>query len=80
MIPPMSRDRFNTNVDRKVKTEAKPSFCAGDDRATAPAEAAAPVAEAPLIEIVLGGGTVRTHGAVDAQTLATVLRAVKAAT
>ena len=24
MIPPMSRDRFNSNVDRKVKTEATP--------------------------------------------------------
>ena len=33
-----------------------------------------------LIEIVLGGATVRLHGGVDAKTLAAVLRAVKAAT
>ena len=32
-----------------------------------------------LIEIVLGGATVRLHGGVDAKTLTTVLRAVKAA-
>ena len=148
----MSRDRFNSNVDRRVKTEATPirrlevitgverrrdwtdeqklSIIAescqdgavisdvarrhglrpqqlfnwrnefrkrktglvfgtpafapvmiADDRPTAPAEAAkaaAPVAEAPLIEIVLGGATVRTRGVVDAKALAAVLRAVKA--
>ncbi len=148
MIPPMRRDRFNSNVDRKVKTEATPirrvevitgverrrdwtdeqklsiiaescqdgvvisdvarrhglrpqqlfnwrnefrkrktGFVFGtpafapvmiaDERPTAPAEAAAPVAEAPLIEIVLGGATVRMRGAIDAKALATVLRAVK---
>ena len=152
MIPPMSRDRFNSNFDRKVKTEATPirrvevitgverrrdwtdeqklSIIAescqegavisdvarrhglrpqqlfnwrnefrkrkiglvcgtpafapvmiADDRPPATkAEAAAPVAEAPLIEIVLGGATVRTRGAIDAKALAAVLRAVKAAT
>jgi transposase len=147
MIPRMSRDRFNSNVDRKVKTEATPIrrvevitgaerrrdwtdeqklsiiaescqdgvvisdvarrhglrpqqlfnwrnefrkrktglLCGGtpafapvmiaDDRpSTAPAE----VADASLIEIVLGGATVRTRGAVDAKALAAVLRAVKA--
>ncbi len=147
----MNRDRFNTNVDRKVKAEAAPirrvevitdaerrrdwtdeqklSIVAescqdgvvisevarrhglqpqqlfnwrnefrkreaarrmgcgtpafapvmiADDRPTAPAEAAAPVAEAPSIEIVLGGATVRTRGAVDAKALAAVLRAIKA--
>ena len=49
-----------------------------DERpATAPAEAL--ISDAPLIiEIVLGGATVRTHGAVDAKALAAVLRAVKA--
>ena len=152
MIPPMSRDRFNSNVDRKVKTEATPirrvevitgverrrdwtdeqklSIIAescqdgvvisdvarrhglrpqqlfnwrnefrkreaarlisggtpafapviiADDRPPAtPAEAAAPLADATLIEIVLGGATVRTRGAVDAKALAAVLRAVKA--
>jgi transposase len=147
MIPPMSRDRFNSNVDRKVKTEATPirrvevitgverrrdwtdeqklsiiaescqdgavisdvarrhglrpqqlfnwrnefrkRKCGGtrafapvmiaDDRpSAAPAETPARVADAPLIEIVLGGATVRTRGAVDAKALAAVLRAVKA--
>ena len=151
MIPPMSRDRFNSNVDRKVKTEATPIrrvevitgverrrdwteeqklsiiaescqdgavisdvarrhglrpqqlfnwrnefrkrktglVCGGtpafapvmiaDDRSSAaPAETPARVADAPLIEIVLGGATVRTRGAVDAKALAAVLRAVKA--
>ena len=151
MIPPMSRDRFNSNVDRKVKTEVTPIrrvevitgverrrdwtdeqklsiiaescqdgavisdvarrhglrpqqlfnwrnefrkrktglLCVGtpafapvmiaDDRSSAaPAETPARVADAPLIEIVLGGATVRTRGAVDAKALAAVLRAVKA--
>ena len=152
MIPPMSRDRFNSNVDRKVKTsvsrvqrvevitgaerrgdwtdeqklsiiaesrqdgvvisdvarrhglrpqqlfnwrnefrkrEAARLVCGGastfapvmiaDDRPSAPpAEAAPPLTDAPLIEIVLGGATVRTRGAVDAKALAAVLRAVKA--
>jgi transposase len=149
MIPPMSRDRFNSNVDRKVKTEATPirrvevitggerrrnwtdeqkfSIIAescqdgavisdvarrhglrpqqlfnwrnefrkrktglvcgtpafapvmiADDRHTAPAETPARVADASQIEIVLGGATVRTRGAVDAKALAAVLRAVKA--
>ena len=151
MIPPMSRDRFNSNVDRKVKTEATPIqrvevitgverrrdwtdeqklsivaescqdgavisdvarrhglrpqqlfnwrnefrkrktglVCSGapgfapvmiaDDRSSAaPAEMPARVADAPLIEIVLDGATVRTRGAVDVKALAAVLRAVKA--
>lgn len=145
----MSRDRYNSNVDRKVKTEAAPIrrvevitgmerrrdwtdeqklsiiaescqdgvvisdvarrhglrpqqlfnwrnefrkrktglVCGGtpafapvmiaDDR---PSAAPAEVAVAPLIEIVLGGATVRTRGAIDAKALAAVLRAVKAAT
>ena len=37
----------------------------------------APVSDA-LIEIVLGGVTVRTRGSVDAKVLTSVLRAVKA--
>jgi len=152
MIPPMSRDRFNSNVDRKVKTEAAPIrrievitgverrrewsddekqaiiaescqdgvvisdvarrhglrpqqlfnwrnefrkreaaklICNGtpvfapviiaDDRpSAAPTETAVSVSDAPLIEIVLGGIMVRTRGSVDAQVLASVLRAVKA--
>jgi hypothetical protein len=48
-----------------------------DDRPAA-AQAEAPVSDAPLIEIVLGGVTVRTRGSVDAKALAAVLRAVKA--
>ncbi|MFY9656661.1 MAG: transposase [Methylocystis sp.] len=149
----MSRDRFNSNVDRRVKTEATPirrvevitgverrrdwtdeqklSIIAescrdgvvisdvarrhglrpqqlfnwrnefrkreaarrmhggtpafapvmiADERppATKAEVAAAPLADAPMIEIVLGGATVRTRGAIDAKALAAVLRAVKA--
>ena len=48
-----------------------------DDRPAA-ASAEAPVPDAPLIEIVLGGVMVRTRGSVDAKALAAVLRAVKA--
>ena len=48
--------------------------------AEAPAVAArVSSAGAALIEIVLGGATVRLHGGVDAKTLAAVLRAVKTA-
>ena len=51
-----------------------------DDRPVpaAPAEAPVPVSDAALIEIVLGGATVRMRGSVDAKVLAAVLRAVKA--
>jgi transposase len=50
-----------------------------DDRpSAAPVETAVSVPDTPLIEIVLGGATVRTRGAVDAKALAVVLRAVKA--
>jgi transposase len=44
--------------------------------------AAAPVSskDAALIEIAIGGATVRVSGGVDAKALAAVLRAVKAAT
>ncbi len=53
-----------------------PVMFADERPAKAPAEA--PVSDAPQIEIVLGGATVRTRGAVDAKALAAVLRAVKA--
>ncbi len=49
--------------------------------AGAPVEApavAVPVCSTGLIEIVLGGATVRLHGGVDGKMLAAVLRAVKA--
>ena len=55
-----------------------PVMIADDRPSAATAETPAGVAEAPLIEIVLGGATVRTRGAVDAKALAAVLRAVKA--
>jgi len=51
---------------------------ADDGPSAAPAEAAVPVADAPPIEIVLGGVTVRMRGFVDAKALTAVLRAVKA--
>ncbi len=51
-----------------------------DDRpATAPVEASTAAGSA-LIEIVLGGATVRLHGGVDGRTLAAVLRAVRTVT
>ena len=49
-----------------------------DDRLPAALAETAPAADAPLIEIVLGGATVRMRGSVDAKALAAVLRAVKA--
>ncbi len=55
-----------------------PVMIADDRPSAAPAEAPVPVSDAPLIEIVLGGATVRTRGSVDAKALAAVLRAVKA--
>jgi transposase len=61
-----------------------PVMIAHDRSAGAPAET--PVAPplsggaGGLIEIVLGGATVRLHGGVEAKMLAAVLRAVKAAT
>jgi hypothetical protein len=48
--------------------------------ASAETPVAPPMSTGGLIEIVLGGATVRLHGGVDAKTLAAVLRAVKAAT
>jgi transposase len=57
-------------------TPAFATVMIADDRPSAtPTEA--PVSDAPLIEIVLGGVTVRTRGSVDAKALAAVLRAVK---
>ena len=55
-----------------------PVMIVDEHPSTAPAEASIPVANAALIEIVLGGVTVRTRGCVDAKTLTAVLRAVKA--
>ena len=55
-----------------------PVMIADERPSTAPAEASVPVANAALIEIVLGGVTVRMRGSVDAKALTAVLRAVKA--
>ena len=55
-----------------------PVLITNDRPATAPVEA--PATSSALIEIVLGGATVRLHGGVDGRTLAAVLRAVRAAT
>jgi transposase len=61
-----------------------PAMIAHDRSAGAPVEtpvaAPMPGGAGGLIEIVLCGATVRLHGGVDAKTLATVLRAMKAAT
>ncbi len=51
-----------------------PGMIANDRLSAAPAE----VADAPLIEIVVDGATVRTRGAVDAKALAAMPRTVKA--
>jgi transposase len=55
-----------------------PVMIADDRPIPVSAEAPVPVSDAALIEIVLGGVTVRTRGAVDAKALAAVLCAVKA--
>jgi transposase len=73
------RNEFRKREARLMCGEA-PAFAPvmiADDRPAA-ASAEAPVSDAPLIEIMLGGVTVRTRGAVDAQVLAAVLRVVKA--
>ncbi len=60
-----------------------PVMIAHERPAEAPVEVpaiAAPVSNTGLIEIVLGGATVRLHGGVDGRALAAVLRAVKATT
>ena len=76
------RNEFRKREAARLMCGGTPAFAPvmiADDRpSAAPAEAPAPVADAPLIEIVLGGATVRTRGAVDAKALAAVLRAVKA--
>ena len=69
------RNEFRKREAARLMCSGTPSFAPvmiADDRPSA-----AP-ADAPLIEIVLGGATVRTRGAVDAKALAAVLRAVKA--
>jgi transposase len=55
-----------------------PVVIADDGASAVPAEAVVSVADAALIEIVLGGVTVRMRGLVDAKALTAVLRAVKA--
>jgi transposase len=55
-----------------------PVMIADDRPSAAPTETAVSVSDAPSIEIVLGGATVRMRGSVDAKALAAVLRAVKA--
>ena len=76
------RNEFRKREAAKLICDGTPAFAPvmiADDRpSAAPTEAAVPVADASLIEIVLGGVTVRTRGAVDAKALAAVLRAVKA--
>ena len=76
------RNEFRKREAARLMGGGTPAFATvmiADDRPPAtPAETSARVADAPLIEIVLGGATVRTRGAVDAKALTAVLRAVKA--
>lgn len=55
-----------------------PVMIAHGHAAVATVEAPAAAAGSALIEIMLDGATVRLHGAVDAKTVAAVLRAVRA--
>ena len=76
------RNEFRKREAAKLTCNGTPVFAPvmiADDRPSAArTETAVPVSDAPLIEIVLDGATVRTRGAVDAKALAAVLRAVKA--
>ena len=79
------RNVFRKREAARLRQGEAPAFApvmiAHDRSAGASAEpVAAPMSTGGLIEIVLGGATVRLHGGVDAKTLAAVLRAVKAAT
>ena len=80
------RNVFRKREAARLRQGEAPAFApvmiAHDDSAGASAETpvAPPMSTGGLIEIVLGGATVRLHGGVDAKTLAAVLRAVKAAT
>ena len=82
------RNVFRKREAARLRQGGAPAFApvmiAHDRSAGAPAETPAgpptPDGAEGLIEIVLGGATVRLHGGVDAKTLAAVLRAVKAAT
>jgi transposase len=74
------RNEFRKREAARLMCDGTPAFAPvmiTDERpATAPSEAL--VSDAPPIEIVVGGVTVRTRGSVDAKALAAVLRAVKA--
>jgi len=80
------RNVFRKREAARLRQGEAPAFApvmiAHDHSAGASAETpvAPPMSIGGLIEIVLGGATVRLHGGVDAKTLAAVLRAVKAAT
>ena len=80
------RNVFRKREAARLRQGEAPAFApvmiAHDRSAGALAETpvAPPMSTGGLIEIVLGGATVRLHGGVDAKTLAAVLRAVKAAT
>ena len=74
------RNEFRKREAARLLCGGTPAFAPvmiADDRPSA-AAVETPVSDAPLIEIVLGGVTVRTRGSVDAKVLTTVLRAVKA--
>jgi transposase len=74
------RNEFRKREAARLICGGTPAFAPvmiADDRPSA-AAAEGPVSDAPLIEIVLGGATVRTRGSVDAKALTAVLRAVKA--
>ena len=80
------RNVFRKREAARLRQGEAPAFApvmiAHDRSAGASAETpvAPPMSIGSLIEIVLGGATVRLHGGVDAKTLAAVLRAVKGAT
>src|SRR5271165_4830510 len=77
------RNEFRRRGAARLQYGGAPAFTpvmiAHDRSAGASAETpvAPPMSTGGLIEIVLGGATVRLHGGVDAKTLAAVLRAVK---
>ena len=74
------RNEFRRRRAARLQQNGTPAFApvmiAHDRQEAAPASGT----DEALIEIVLGGATVRVHGGVDTKALTAVLRAVKAAT
>jgi transposase len=74
------RNEFRRQQAARVQQNGAPAFAPVMIAHERPAAAPISGTVAALIEITIGGATVRVSGGVDAKALAAVLRAVKAAT